>query len=178
MYGRAAPSLVAVETPAPGGLRVGSGVAVAPDRVLTACHVLAHPGVAVVRRAGRPFPARLAGREGESDLCELAVVGLQAPGVEVAAIAELRRGDPLFALGMPGGYVAELSEGVFTGIARQGNQTYIETSARIGRGWSGGGVFDGQGRLVGVLTFVLASPGGEFNYAVPVEMSIKRQVIP
>lgn len=159
---------MAVETPAPGGLRVGSGVTVAPGRVLTACHVLDQNANATVRRAGRPFPARLAGRQGATDLCELSAPGLHAPAIEVAAVEELHRGEPMFAIGMPGGYVAEISEGVFTGIAGQGDETYVQSSARIGRGWSGGGVFDGQGRLVGVLTFVLASPGGEFNYAVPV----------
>jgi S1-C subfamily serine protease len=159
---------VAVETPAQGGLRVGSGVTVAPGRVLTACHVLEQNANATVRRAGRPFAARLAGRQGASDLCELSAPGLHAPAVEVVSTEQLRRGEPLFAIGMPGGYVAEISEGVFTGIAGDGEETYVQSSARIGRGWSGGGVFDSQGRLVGVLTFVLASPGGEFNYAVPV----------
>ncbi|HEX6828513.1 MAG TPA: serine protease, partial [Burkholderiales bacterium] len=112
VYERAAPSLVAVEAPAPGGLRVGSGVAVAPDRVLTACHILGEARDAVARRGGRSYPARLAQASAGTDLCELAVPGLHAPAVKVASAAALRRGEQLFALGMPGGYVAELSEGV------------------------------------------------------------------
>jgi S1-C subfamily serine protease len=167
VYARAAPSLVAVETPGAGGLRVGSAVAVAPERVLTACHILVRSTDIVVRRAGRPYPARLARQAMGADLCELAVPGLRAPAVEVVPVEALQRGESVFALGMPGGHVAELSEGVFTGVAGSGGQAYLQTSARIGPGWSGGGLFDARGRLVGMLAFVLDSPGGEFNYAVP-----------
>lgn len=43
----------------------------------------------------------------------------------------------------------------------------IQTSAAFDRGTSGSGLFDRQGRLVGLLTFK-AKAGGNFHFALPV----------
>jgi len=166
VYSTAAPSVVAVEAAGQAATRVGSGVVVARERVLTACHLLDSGTSIRVRHGSRTYPGRVIRSEPGSDLCELSVHGLPSAPATIAASSGLDRGAAVYALAIPGGYRVELSEGRFAGAIRHQGYTLLQTSARIEKGWSGGGLFAASGHLVGILSFLLESPGGDLNYAV------------
>lgn len=166
VYSSAAPAVVAVEAAGRAATAIGSGVVVARERVLTACHVLDSGSSIRVRHGSRAYPARVIRSEPGADLCELSVPALPAAPARMAASSSLHRGDAVYALAVPGGYRVELSEGRFAGAVRHQGYALLQTSARIDRGWSGGGLFARDGELVGILSFLLDSPGGDLNYAV------------
>jgi tetratricopeptide (TPR) repeat protein len=76
-------------------------------------------------------------------------------------------GVPVYAVGAPQGLELSLSDGIVSQL-RGGPPPLIQTTAAISPGSSGGGLFDGEGRLVG-LTALYVEGGQSLNFAMPVE---------
>ena len=74
----------------------------------------------------------------------------------------------MYAIGAPQGLELSLSEGLVSGLRKDGGTTYIQTTAAISKGSSGGGLFDAQGRLVGITTMYVEGAQA-LNFAVPAE---------
>jgi S1-C subfamily serine protease len=92
------------------------------------------------------------------------------PGVR--SYTDLKVGEPLFALGSPRGLELSLSEGILSGLREEEGQKYVQTTAPISPGSSGGGLFDGRGNLVGITTLVLAGKerlNQALNFALPAD---------
>lgn len=150
----------------------GSGVVVGSDAVVTNCHVLAKAKRVAVKRAKESLDARLAMWDVKRDVCQLSVPGLKAPAVALADSAKVAVGQSVFAIGNPKGLELTMSEGLVSSLRRNaaGQLVLIQTSAAISGGSSGGGLFDSQGRLIGLTT--LGSVTGDaqnLNFAIPVD---------
>lgn len=156
---------------------LGSAVVYAPGRLVTNCHVLA-PGLDAgsrsllveIKAAGQRsgHPARLASADPERDLCILDVPGLDAPAVVLGTTRGLTVGQAVYAVGSPRGLELTLSGGLVSALRKTGAEPVIQTDAAVSPGSSGGGLFDAQGRLVGIMTFNVQG-GQNLNFAVPVE---------
>ena len=151
-----------------GGFSLGSGVAVAAETVITNCHVI-HDGRKIsVLRGGVRWPAELQRSDFDRDLCLLRVPGLQASAVRVGRADQLMPGQPVVALGFTGGLGLQNSQGEVLALHRFDGSHVIRSSNWFNSGASGGGLFDEDLRLVGILTFRLR--GGETHYfAAPAE---------
>jgi S1-C subfamily serine protease len=149
------PSVFTVETLAKDGsvIAFGSGVAVAPNNVITNVHVIEEGDSWRVKRAGKTWTATVKYADREHDLCELEVDGLRVRGVAVRASSTLEVGERVFAIGTPQGLEVTLSDGLISGIRDFDHSRAIQTTAAISKGSSGGGLFDSSGRLVGITTF-------------------------
>lgn len=144
---------------------LGSGVVTAAETVVTNCHVL-EDGVRLVVQSGRSnYTGSLRTADQDRDLCELQVGGLQAPRVTLFT-GKLRVGQRVYAVGAPEGLELTISEGLVSSIREIENAHYIQTSAPISSGSSGGGLFDTEGRLVGLTTFIIPE-GQNLNFAIP-----------
>ena len=168
VFERAAPSIVVVERLDTSGRRdrFASGVVIGANRVVTACHAVAHTAAVQIRRGEAHFPAVLEYADAERDLCQLAVEKLAAPAVKIANILELKVGQRVYAIGTPKGLELTLSEGLISSLRPRAHSFVIQTSAAMSRGSSGGGLFDEEARLVGVAAFQFAK-GQNLNFAVP-----------
>ncbi len=164
-----AASVLRVEAPrAEGGFALGSAVSVAPEMVVTNCHVTRAARQVSIVRGGARWTADLQAAELERDLCLLHVPGLKATPVALSDSSALALGQSVTALGFTGGIGIQNSRGEVTELHRHGGARVIQSSNWFTSGASGGGLFDDQGRLVGVLTFRLR--GGERHYyAAPAE---------
>ena len=151
-----------------GTRELGSAVPLAGERLVTNCHVLRDAARIEVRVAGEPRPAQADLRDTYRDLCFLTVPGLDAPLMPMIGLGETRVGLEVAAVGWPGGEFA-VSRGRIIGLhaCECDGGKVIQTSAPFDRGASGGGLFDRDGRLVGILTFK-AKSGGNFHFALPV----------
>ncbi|MEP6875210.1 MAG: S1C family serine protease [Burkholderiales bacterium] len=153
-------------------LAIGSAVVIGPQRLVTNCHVLRKASRFVVARDKLSFPGTLDMWDAPRDLCEVKAAIGDAPAVVLAESAALAVGQDVYALGSPEGLELTLSAGLISSLRRDAQEhlTLIQTSAPISPGSSGGGLFDGQGRLVGVTTMVSAARGAQnLNFALPAE---------
>ena len=149
----------------------GSAVVIAPGRLVTSCHVVDRGGSIFVSRREDKITerARLVNKNAESDLCELDVLQpnpvFDKP-VEIAPPDSLRIGDPVHAIGSPRGMELTISNGIVSATREaRGNIKLVQTTAAFSPGSSGGGLFDGKGRLVGITTPIVKD-SQNLNFAV------------
>ena len=168
-YVSIAASVLRVEAPRQrGGFALGSAVAVAPDQVVTNCHVTRDALAVHILRGGLRYPAASQSSDVGRDLCLLQVPGLGAKPVALGRAGALAVGQPVTALGYTGGVGIQNSAGEVVQLHRHDGGRVIQSNNFFNSGASGGGLFDDEGRLVGILTFRLR--GGEAHYfSAPVE---------
>lgn len=169
LFKRVAPSVWRVLASSADGraLASGSGVVIAPETLVTNCHVLRGAAAVSIRQQSVTMPARLLHADAERDLCELKVAGLRAPAVAVAP-EPARVGQRIYTLGTPRGLESTLSDGLVSGIRPDApGGGAIQISAPISPGSSGGGLFDEDGRLLGITTSVIAGMAQNLNFAKP-----------
>ena len=134
---------------------LGSGAVIGAGQVITNCHVTQEGKSLQVRQSGKIFKATLQYADPDRDLCQLSVPDLQAPSVTLGTAKKLMVGQRVYAIGAPQGLELTLSEGLISSLRPYEGSQYIQTSAAISPGSSGGGLFADQGRLVGITTFYL-----------------------
>ena len=174
LFEKLAPSVWRVETRRDGGVAQGSAVAVSKNRLLTNCHVLEGALKIVVKQGKTEFVAKLEDSDPVKDRCVLGVA--DAPFKPVAGVrpyADLKVGEPLFTLGAPSGLDLTMADGMLSGRREEEGVRYVQTTAPISPGSSGGGLFDARGNLVGITT--LSFVGKErlnqsLNFAIAAEM--------
>jgi S1-C subfamily serine protease len=164
---RAGPSVVGL---GPGWER-GSGVVVAPGRVLTTARAARGGEVGVTAVDGRRFRGRVAGvdREGGLALIEVEAGGL--PPLEVAADPAVAGvGAPVLGVANPGGRGLRVTLGFVASAAGAADER-IEHTAPLPRGSAGSALVDPEGRLVGLN---VARLGDGFCLAVPASVLASR----
>ncbi len=170
LFERVSPSVWVVRAQDNSGrvLAQGSAVVVAPERMVTNCRVLARANAVSVTRENLTYGAKLEYPDPDRDLCQLKVANLSAPAVTLAPAETLRTGARVYAIGSPHGRETAINDGMLSAIRRNEHQDTeaLVLTVPIEPGSSGGGLFDAQGRLIGITT-VLLKDGQSQNIAVP-----------
>ncbi|TFW32209.1 S1C family serine protease, partial [Massilia horti] len=170
-YAKAAPSVWRVfifdATGAPIGQ--GSAVVIAKETLLTNCHVLAKAKAAVIKRDNVIYEVRLQYADPARDLCQITARNLPAPAVEIGNSDRLTVGQRVYALGNPQGLELTLSDGLLSGLRKDqnGDLMLVQISAPISPGSSGGGLFDEEGRLIGITTSIIQG-AQNLGFAIPI----------
>ena len=136
-----------------------SGIAFAPDLVLTADHVVEQEdGITVLLPGGTQAAAKLAGRDPGSDLAVLRLEPGQGPLTPAQAAMQASIGQLVLALGRPSDAGIEASLGVVSAMGgplrtpHGSIDRYIRTDATPYPGFSGGPLVDAEGQVVGANT--------------------------
>lgn len=170
LFERLAPSVWVVKTSDSAGkhIAVGSAVVVGAGSLITNCHVLARASKVTVNRENVSYGATLEHPDPERDLCLLKVANFTAPSVTLAGTETLKVGSRVYAIGNPRGLETTISDGLLSGIRRSATDELLalQVSVPISSGSSGGGLFDAQGRLIGITTFMLRD-AQNVNFALP-----------
>ena len=167
-------SLVEVEgADADGRVWIGTGVGIAPDRIVTSCHVTRR--AESIRVAARGASRMVSGQSAdtEHDLCILLVPGLMVPPASLGAGGTLDVGQPVWAMGFEGGRGLRTRAGVVRALHAYDGARVVESTAAFTSGASGGALFDAAGRLVGILTYRLRGDQRSY-FSVPVEWFSRR----
>ncbi len=175
VFERAAPGVVTVYAANRGGevLSQGSGVIVHAGFVLTNCHVLKGADFVGLKSGGATVTAELVEVQIAHDLCLLRAALLDAPALARGNAQELRIGQRVYALGAPLGLDLTFTEGVVSGLRREGGYALIQTSAAVSPGSSGGALLAQDGSLVGIISFKLsdeAQRSENLNFAMPIDL--------
>ena len=147
----------------------GSAVAISPTLALTNCHIVArHKTIILVQKKSEDM-ARVVASDPKTDRCIIETASLKMHPVQgVRRFADLNVGEKVYTIGNPSGLEATLGEGLVSGLREQDGVRYVQTSAPISPGSSGGGLFDERGNLLGITAFTLADTEN-LNFAIAAE---------
>jgi S1-C subfamily serine protease len=150
---------------------IGSAVAVAADTALTNCHVIENQALIMVldEATTEPLKASVSSADRSSDRCFLKIDGGSLnPIAAVRRFRDLSVGERVYTIGNPSGLSKTLGEGLISGLREQNDIRYVQTTAQISRGSSGGALVDSKGALVGITTFLLKD-AQNLNFAIAAE---------
>jgi hypothetical protein len=172
IFERAAPSVWVVKTFDTDGqaLATGSAVVIAPGRLVTNCHVLKKAKRVQLEKEGKSTLAALEYPDPDRDLCQIRADGVTALPVVIAPTASLKVGQRVYAIGNPRGLELTLTDGILSALRKDkaGQLDAIQTSTPLSPGSSGGGLFDSEGRLIGITSAGLRD-SQNLNFALPAE---------
>ncbi len=137
----------------------GSGVIISEDGyIVTNHHVIDGASkLTVTLRDGTSYTAQLIGSDEDNDI---ALIKIDATGLSAATFgnsSNLVVGDYVVAIGNPLGTLGgTVTDGIISALAREvtiegKNLTLLQTNAQISPGNSGGGLFNANGELVGIV---------------------------
>lgn len=162
------PSVVKVEAyNADGSVNIGSGVMVKEGIVATNCHVTRKARSIQVGQTGARWTVRAQSRDMDHDLCLLHVPHATAPVVTFKP-DKPKVGQAVIALGYVGGVAPQMSTGEIKALYDYDGGTVIQSTTPFTSGASGGGLFDEEGRLVGLVTFKYRGEQA-YHFSLPVE---------
>ncbi len=153
-----------------GSMAYGSGVVVAEHTIVTNCHVLRGTRQPWVSRGEENYPITTVRADTWHDLCLVSSPTLPFKPVTLGNSHALMRGQEITAIGHSNGVPAPItSVGEIQGLYPASSGNVIRSSAKFLMGASGSGLFDMEGRLVGINTFKTAGHGHSIYFALPVE---------
>ena len=89
--------------------------------------------------------------------------------IKLSKLKKIKIGTKVVAIGSPQGLTNTVSEGIISGIREfESGTRVIQTSAPVSPGSSGGGLFNMEGELIGITSF-LHKGGQNLNFAYPAE---------
>lgn len=162
-----------------GNLAYGSGVVVADNRILTNCHVLRQTKQAWVSQSGQAFKIISVQADPWHDICLATTQYLPVKPVNIGSGSVLKKGQEVVAIGHSNGVSAPITSlGEIKSLYAMDGARVIRSTARFALGASGSGLYDGEGRLIGINTFKTAGRVAYF-YAVPIEWlaSLEKQPV-
>jgi len=160
---------------ATGGLAYGSGVVVGKDKVLTNCHVFRSTKAPWIARGEDIYSINSVKADAWHDLCLVTTAPLPFNAAVIGKSTELKRGQEIVAFGHSNGVPAPLTssgsvKALFDETPSDSNPgKVIRSTAKFAMGASGSGLFDMEGKLVGINTFKTAGRAGSVHFALPIE---------
>ena len=163
----------------------GSGVIISSDGyILTCAHVVDGASTITVTIGDKDYTATLGGEETTSDI---AVIKIDADGLTPATVGNsdsLKVGQSVMAVGNPlgelggtvtGGMISALNRSVtIQGSSSVNTMSLIQMDASVSPGNSGGGLFNMNGELVGIVNAKSSSSDAEgLGFAIPINDAIK-----
>ncbi len=163
----------------------GSGVIISSDGyILTCAHVVDGASNITVTINDKDYTATLVGEDTTSDI---AVIKIDANGLTPATVGDsdsLKVGQNVMAVGNPlgelggtvtGGMISALNRSVtIQGTNSTNTMSLIQMDASVSPGNSGGGLFNMNGELVGIVNAKSSSSDAEgLGFAIPINDAIK-----
>ncbi len=184
LYEKCLSSTVSISATTAGGIgSIGSGFVMSEDGYIgTVCHVVAGmERIRVVLPDGDTYEAQVVG---SNERCDLALLKIDAEGLEPVSFGSseaLLTGERVVAIGTPASldYAGSICSGEVsynrrtvkihsqsTGVLEK-KMKLIQTNAPVNPGNSGCPLFDGEGKLIGIITMRLGNSYSGMGFAIP-----------
>lgn len=147
----------------------GSGVVVADGEVITNCHVTRQAVHIEVAKGPLVFPVFGQKVDMTNDLCLLRTAAMPLRTARLRDAGTVKPGETSFYYGYSGGIEAFFAPGRIATLHPHDGSAVLETSSGFALGGSGGGLFDADGRLIGVTTFLSSGHSGGY-FAMPADL--------
>ncbi len=194
LYDRVDPSVVVLHTYSSSPVNdkqkrgLGSGIVISKDgKILTAAHVVHNAdAVHVEFKNGRKILARVIGSEPQADLAllQLQQIPKNLPAAKLGDSNQAKVGQEVFVIGSPLGLHHSLTMGHIS--ARHSGQElgklflrgeFFQTDAAINRGNSGGPLFNLKGEVIGIVSHIETTSGGNQGLGFAVTSNTARHLM-
>ncbi len=150
----------------------GSGFFVAEDVVVTNFHVIKETTEGFAKIYGQEKIYQILGVVGvdeANDLALLKIDGVKGKQLKLNTDDATAVGDEVFAVGNPKGLEGTFSQGIVSSIRKTEKFNFLQITASISSGSSGGAVLNDNGQVIGVAVGAIES-GQSLNFAIPVSL--------
>ncbi|MBI4680155.1 MAG: tetratricopeptide repeat protein [Nitrospirae bacterium] len=150
----------------------GSGFIVRPDgAVVTNYHVISNARDIKVKVGDKVLDVEgLIHTDKENDLVILKVKGEKLPIVKLGDISKVNIGEKVYVISSPEGLENTISDGLLSGVREiTSDRKILQITAPISPGSSGGPVFNKDGEVIGIATFLIKE-AQNLNFAMPVNL--------
>lgn len=163
-----------------GAIGTGSAVAINSNEFVTNCHVVANSSGSVVLSKGLvQYTASKVKADWAHDVCVLqSNEEITSPVSTIYDSNKVSYGEEVFNAGFPG-FIPAISNsiGLVTGKVSMDGSFILKTTSVFSQGQSGGGLFNSQGNLIGLIT--LKSPGKlAYYFNMPSRWIVKARELP
>jgi hypothetical protein len=153
-------------------IALGSGFLISADgRIVTNFHVVKGGHSAIVKLTnGAFFPVEgVLAADADKDIAVVKVAGKNLPFLALGKVEDVHVGDHVVAIGSPLGLEGTVSDGIVSALREDGpSRSWIQTTAPVSHGNSGGPLLDLKTNVVGVVTWgVNLQLGQNLNFAAP-----------
>jgi len=172
LFAKASPAVVRVVAYGKDGkpVALGSGAFVSADgKVVTNHHVIKDAkAVNVVLSTNASLRVhKILAQDIAADLALLQTTGQKVAFLPLAKVVPAI-GTRVYAIGNPQGLTNTISEGIISGVRKLKEIDFIQTTAPISKGSSGGPLLTTAGEIIGVTTF-MHTGGQNLNFASPLD---------
>ena len=152
-------------------LSQGSGVIINEKGLIyTNYHVFAGANKLIVKHKGNFVDyEKIVGIDVQKDILILKFKANSLESIKIANSDLIKVGQKIYAIGSPLGFENTMTEGLVSGLRynKEEDKNYIQISAAISHGSSGGAVVNSNGELIGISSATIAK-GQNLNFAIPV----------
>ena len=149
----------------------GSGFFVRPGHIATNYHVIEPATRIYFKLVGEEttyWVEDIVATDPTHDLALLRVSSVNIPVLSLANSDSVQIGENVYVVGNPRGWEGTISDGIVSSIRGEGNNKWLQTTAPISPGNSGGAVLNSRGEVIGVATLSYrADYAQNLNFAVP-----------
>ena len=156
----------------------GSGFFVQPNYIATNYHVVKDAKAAYVKLVGKQTTYRVENIAATDPKHDLAILKVNSPNPVVLPLAnsdKVEIGETVYAVSNPKGWEGTVSNGIISSIRGEGNNKWIQITAAVSPGSSGGAVLNTKGEVIGIATLAYFSiepnlrvnRSQNINFAVP-----------
>ena len=149
--------------------KYGSGFFVGPGKIATNYHVIEGATWRYAKLIGKEkwyVVEGIAATDKEHDLSVLKITGITAPVLSLANSDKVQIGENVYAVGNPHGWEGTFSEGVISGIRGDNPNKWIQITAAVSPGSSGGAILNSKGEVIGIATIAY--------FAIDPELKVNR----
>lgn len=166
----------------------GSGVLISEQgEILTAAHVVNNAEViTVIFHDGQRFLAKVVRLAVVADVALIKLVYFNGdyPVIELGDSDHVDVGDDIFIIGAPFGIEYSLSKGIVSGIGEEQSRMagftfaeFFQTDAAINQGNSGGPMFNMEGEVIGLVSYIVSESGGFDGIGFAATINITKQLV-
>ena len=149
----------------------GSGFFIRPNYIATNYHVIEDATAAYIKLVGKQTTYRvenIAATDPERDLAILKVSNTNSVVLPLANSDKVEIGETVYAVGNPKGLEGTVSNGIISSIRGIGNNKWIQITAAVSPGSSGGAVLNSRGKVIGIATAIHKDEDAQnLNFVVP-----------